>query len=89
MEWIRKAAEQGNANGQDSLGEIYRDGRGVQQDNVRAYMWFNLAAAHSTGDVQKSAANNREAVALSMSPAQVAEAQRLAQECQSQNFKGC
>jgi TPR repeat protein len=42
VEWMRKAAEQGDANGQDSLNEMYCDGRGVQQDNVRAYMWFNL-----------------------------------------------
>jgi len=39
---MRKAAEQGDANGQDSLNEMYCDGRGLQQDNVRAYMWFNL-----------------------------------------------
>lgn len=42
VEWMRKAGEQGDANGQDSLNEMYCDGRGVQQDNVGAYMWFNL-----------------------------------------------
>lgn len=89
VEWIRKAAEQGDANGQDSLGEMYRDGRGVSQDNVRAYMWFNLAAALSKGDAQKSEANKRDKVAQQMTPAQIAEAQRLSQQCQAQQYKGC
>ena len=52
-------------------------------------MWLNLAAAHSTGDEQKLAADNRDKVAQRMTPAQVAEAQRLSQQCQAQQFKGC
>jgi len=89
VEWIRKAAEQGDANGQDSLGEMYRDGRGVPKDYVRAYMWYNLAAAHLTGNGQKIATDNRDEIAGRMTPVQIAEAQRLAQQCQAQGFKGC
>jgi len=89
VEWIRKAAEQGDANGQDSLGEMYRDGRGVPQDNVRAYIWYNLAVARMTGDKQKSEATKRDEIAGRLTPAQIAEAQRLSQQCQAQQFKGC
>jgi len=74
---------------QSQLGWLYRVGQGVPQDNVRAYMWFNIATAHSTGDEQKQAAENRDDVARRMTPAQIAEAKRLTQQCQSRKFKGC
>ena len=91
VEWIRKAAEQGDANGQDSLGEMYRDGRGVQQDDVRAYMWFNLSVEQYLRQGRKNmeTAQRRDAIAKQLTPAQIAEAQRLAQPCQIQQFKGC
>ena len=89
VELIRKAAEQGSANGQDSLGELYRDGRGVAQDDVRSYMWYSLAAAHLTGDAQNHAVDNRDQAASRMTSVQLAEAKRLAQQCQAQQFKGC
>lgn len=89
MKWIQKSAEQGDANGQDSLGEMYRDGRGVQQDDVRSYMWYSLAAARLTGDAQNLAVGSRDKIASHMTPPQLAEAQRLARQCQSQQFKGC
>lgn len=63
VEWIRKAAEQGDANGQDSLGEMYRDGHGVLQDNVRAYVWFNLAVEQylRQGGTSMESAQRRDA----------------------------
>ena len=68
---------------------MYDVGLGVPQDYVRAYMWVTLAAAHMKGDEQKQAAENREDVARRMTPAQVAEAKRLSQQCASKKFKGC
>jgi hypothetical protein len=88
---LKRKAEQGNAEAQFKLGVLYVEGDGVPQDDVRAYiayMWSSLAAA-STGDQQKSAANNRDKVARRMTPAQITEAQRLAQQCQVRQFKGC
>jgi hypothetical protein len=64
-------------------------GTDVPQDNVRAYMWVNLAAVHMTGDEQKQAVENRDDVARRMTPAQVAEAKRLTQQCQARKFNGC
>jgi hypothetical protein len=52
-------------------------------------MWFYLVAANSTGDVQKLAAPLRDDVERRMTPAQIAEAQRLAQQCQTQGLKDC
>jgi TPR repeat protein len=87
-QWWEKASAQGLAAAQNNLGMLYRDGQGVPQNDMRAYMWFNVAAA-STGLAQKTAADNRDYVARRMTPAQVAKAQQLSQQCQSQQFRGC
>jgi TPR repeat protein len=72
----RLAADQGDANGQAKLGFLYGNGLGVPQDYILAHKWFNLSAAQ--GD--QSAARNRDIVAQQMTPAQIAEAQKLARE---------
>jgi len=48
----------------------------VPQDYAQAHKWFNLAAASGDAD----AVSNRDRVAAKMTPAQIAEAQRLASE---------
>jgi TPR repeat protein len=73
---VRPLAEQGNARAQFDLGVIYNNGRGVPQDYVLSYMWFNLSAARG----EPEAAERRDFVQQSMSPPQVAEAQKLARE---------
>jgi len=79
--WYEKAAAQGDARAQWSLGMLFGMGHGVPEDYVRAYMWITLAAAGNLpGDEQKLAVDNREAVARIMTPAQIAEAQKLARE---------
>ena len=88
-QWLEQAAVQGNGTAQQNLAALYFKGQGVPQNDVRAYMWINLAVANSMGETQKEFANNRDEVAGRMTPAQVAEAQRLAQQCQAQQFKGC
>ena len=75
MKWWRKAAEQGDATAQNSLGFMYDHGRGVPEDYVLAHMWFNLAAAAAG-----NSAMARDLVAAKMTPAQIAEAQKLARE---------
>ncbi len=44
VKWYRKAAEQGNANGQNNLGLMYYHGTGVAKDMVEARKWFEKAA---------------------------------------------
>jgi TPR repeat protein len=74
--WYRKAADQGHAAAQYNLGLRYGEGQGVPQDYVQAHMWSNLATA--SGD--QDAITNRDRVAGMMTPAQIAEAQKLARE---------
>jgi hypothetical protein len=76
VKWYRKAADQGLAPAQFNLGLMYDNGQGVPQDYVQAHMWYNLAAAKGNQTARK----NRDIVAKKMTPAQIAEAQRLARE---------
>ena len=88
-QWFEQAAAQGNAWALSNLGWLYANGNGVPQDYVRAYMWYNVAAAHSMGNDQKLATDTRDKIASLITPAQIAEAQRLSQQCQARQFKGC
>ncbi len=78
---LRPLAEQGNASAQHNLGGMYVRGEGVPQDYVLAHMWLNLAASRfsaSEAEKRDHAVKNRDLVAAQMTPAQIAEAQRLA-----------
>ena len=78
LKWYRLAAERGYANAQNNLGNLYAQGHGVMQDNVLAHMWFNLAATHIRASNADLFTKNRDVVAAKMTPAQIAEAQKLA-----------
>ena len=71
---FRKAAEQGNAHAQTSLGVMYTNGEGVPRDLVRAYAWYGLAAAQG----EENAQEYRDRVEGELTLAQRAEGQRLA-----------
>ncbi len=74
--WLRKAAEQGNADAQFGLGLMYVKGKGVPEDYIQSYAWFNLAAAQGFKNAEQARASMREL----LTPAQIAEAQRLSRE---------
>jgi TPR repeat protein len=74
--WFSQAAEQGDVLSFAKLGWMYAEGRGVRQDFIQAHMWYNLSAAQG----EERAAEARDALAKRMTPAQIAEAQRLARE---------
>ena len=58
-EW-KPLAEHGSRKAQFYLGGMYEKGKGVSQDTIAAYMWFNIAAeqghkkAASNWDIAKS-----------------------------------
>ena len=74
--WFRKAAEQGDADAQTKLAFMYYGGDGVPKDLVTAYMWCNLAAAQG----YEPAKTTRDLLEILMTPAQIAEAQKLSRE---------
>jgi hypothetical protein len=62
---------------------MYLNGWGVPQDNLKAHMWFNLAAANFPAtDLanRNAAARNRDVIAKKMTADELAEAQKLARE---------
>lgn len=79
--WLRKAAERGDGPAQYSLGLIYGQGTGIQQDWVQAHMWFSLAGApgkeipQANREVAEQGRKNAEA---NMTSAQIEEARVLA-----------
>jgi uncharacterized protein len=73
-----QAAMRGNPFGQAMFGLMYDKGHGVPQDFVLAYKWLNLAAARARKRERDYFLRLRDAVASKMSPAQIAEGQRLA-----------
>ena len=68
------SADSGNRHAMLALGRLYLKGLGAPQNYIRAHMWFSLAA--SRGGVE--ALLERDALAAAITPAQIAEAQRLA-----------
>jgi uncharacterized protein len=76
--WYRKAAERGNALAQAHLGLMFEHGYGVPKNAVMARMWLNLAVSRAPS--LSMAVKLRNEVAAKMTPAQIAEAKRLAEE---------
>ena len=81
LKWYNLAAAQGDDSAQFQLGYMYYKGLGVPRDYVQAYKWLNLAAAAFPIGY---AAEMRDMVAARMTPAQIAEAQKLASEWKKQ-----
>jgi TPR repeat protein len=72
--WMLRAAEQGHAMSQRNVGMAYTFGQGVPKNQVVGLMWLNLSVANGHHD----AAEDRDDAAKDMTPAQVAEAKKLA-----------
>ena len=80
LKWYKRAADQGDAGSLNNLGVLFEFGQGALQNFVYAHMYYNLGASRSAvGEEYERAIRNRKSIATKMTPAQVAEAQRLAQ----------
>ena len=69
-------AESGTKEALYDLGLLYSIGQGVDQDNIEAHKWFNLAAIRG----MKSAQIDRAEVAGDMTHNDISTAQRMARE---------
>jgi uncharacterized protein len=76
VKWYHLAADQGDTDAQYELGKIYDERLSAKRDAVQALKWLNLAASSR----YLPAIADRDALAAKLTPAQVAEAERLAQE---------
>ena len=90
MTWIGKAADQGDAGAQLGLGLTYYTGRrGIPRDNIRAHMWFSIAASALSGYEGKRAMAHRDEIASQLTGLQIGKAQERARRCQQSKFKEC
>ena len=75
----RESANDGDGRAMLELGRLYLQGLGVIQDYMEAHKWFNLAASRGVAEALKE----RDALAVKMTPAQLATAQQMASAWQS------
>lgn len=54
VEWFRRAAEQGHADAEVQMGQMYDFGFGVPQDDRQALEWYRRAAGHGSAVGQRS-----------------------------------
>jgi TPR repeat protein len=85
LQWNRRAAEKGDAAGQDNLGLMYENGNAdLPRDLVQAYKWFWLSAQ------QGDAGGRHDAMEIELNhalkPEQIAEAKRMAAEFQARMY---
>lgn len=76
LKWFRLSATQGSAEAQSDLGAMYQGGFGVDEDHVQSMMWYLIAKANGSTLPDQ---NLHQLESLS-TPAQIAEAQRMARE---------
>jgi TPR repeat protein len=53
MNWYRKAAGQGSANAEFSIGMMYYQGKGVEKNDVEAIRWYQEAAKKGHDEAKK------------------------------------
>ena len=80
---LMEKAQSGDPDAQRSLGYMYYDGEGVEQDEITAYAWFNLAVANGDGDAKEL----RDAITPGMTPEQIAKGEELSKEMLKKNPK--
>jgi len=78
LAWCRRAAEHGFPAAQFVLAKMYRDGQGVTQDKVFAYMWLRLAEKNA--EVLAGCKVTRKQLAAQMTDEEITEAERRALE---------
>jgi uncharacterized protein len=85
--WYRRSAAQGLPQAQYIIGSLYMAGDGVDMDLQRAHMWLNVAASSAAPELKVP--EMRDAVAKRLTPAQLTEAQKMAQTCLQSKFQDC
>ena len=84
--WSRLAAKQGNPQAQTLLGSLYYKASGDEApDTVRAYMWYEVAAAQGDAEAKK----DLDSLSKELTPQQIAEARDKAQKCKSSGYAQC
>jgi len=75
-ELVREKAEAGNVDAQYALGLMYAEGRGIEPDDIQAYVWLTHAVAQGDQD----AATLRYVLLSKMIPDDIAAAVRRVEQ---------
>ncbi len=86
LSWYFRAADRGDTSAQLALGSMYSQGQGVEQDLVLGYMRFSLCV--DDPDVGANCRKNRDGASRLLTPAEIAEGQRLARAWKPGTPKG-
>jgi uncharacterized protein len=78
--WFLRGAQLDDADCLYNIGVRYALGQGVEQDDVEAYKWLDLAADMGIGDVRSKAVGARQAIGERLMPLQVWQAKTGAHE---------
>ena len=84
LEW-RNKAELGSSTAMANIGNIYEVGAGVEQSNIFAHQWYNLAA--SNGDL--TARENKKIIENVMTRLEISLAVSLAKKCMRSGYLDC
>jgi TPR repeat protein len=93
-EWYRRCAVHGNPNCQLRMAQLYTQGKISEKRSGPAYMWLSVAMINATlqpngSGFLLSAFKDRENLYRQMTSSEVMNAQRLAADCYSSNYKHC
>jgi hypothetical protein len=93
VKWNRMAAVQGDIVAQYNLAHAYATGSGVAKDDLKTYVWANIAVSGLRGSDSEEMINQlqffKKIAASALSPKQLELAQKISNECLMNSFKGC
>jgi hypothetical protein len=78
--WYEKSADRGYGPAQLAVARLYEFGLGVQQDDVQADVWYSVASSAEISGIAERAVTSRENIEKRMTPEQIAEARKRAQD---------
>jgi uncharacterized protein len=84
--YYKMASAQGDLQAQSNLGVMYAQGLGVEQDDLKAYMWWSLAANQSENG---KAVENLTILVKKMTSSQIEAGRKLANKCLQNNYREC
>jgi len=82
MKWYLLAAENGNGEAPNNIGVMYMIGLGIPRDYVKAHQWFTIAGS---GDME--AKSNQGFVETRLTPEQIAESKKFADDWKQNMMK--
>ena len=85
FKWYKKAAELGNSFAQHKIGLLTLHGKGVEQNYIRAHVWFNLAS--SKGSLKANSERKKLEKLLSDSELELAREQAV--KCLTSAYRVC